>query len=165
MPPPQTLNAFTIFKFLKHLWLKRKFINLGYKLGYSIGPGCFGYGLVIHHHGTIIIGGNNKIGNYALINSSVNFVRNGSVIGDNLFAGSGAKIIKGVTLGNNVYLGANTVVSSSFEKDNLLLAGIPANIKKEAAGPWWDSLYGDFWKERHDKIEALKQKMFGTLDV
>ena len=90
-PSPQALNVFTIFKYLKHLWIKRK-VSLGYKLGYSIGPECFGDGLVIHHHGSIIIGGNNRIGNYALINSSVNFVRNGSKIGDNLFAGSGAKI-------------------------------------------------------------------------
>lgn len=40
-------------KFIYYKWRYRK---LGLKLGFSIGYKCFGYGLVIPHYGTIVVG-------------------------------------------------------------------------------------------------------------
>lgn len=51
-------------------------------------------------------------------------------IGDNCWVGSDATIIGGVTLGNNVVVGAGAVVTKSFG-DNVVIAGNPARIIKE----------------------------------
>ena len=48
------------------------------------------------------------------------------VIGDNLDLGIGAKVIGDVRLGNNVKIGANAVVTRSFEENNITLVGLPA---------------------------------------
>ena len=51
-------------------------------------------------------------------------------IGDNFWAGGGVTILSGVTLGNNVVVGAGSVVTKSYG-DNVVLAGNPARIIKE----------------------------------
>ena len=51
-------------------------------------------------------------------------------IGDNFWAGGGVTILPGVTLGDNVVVGAGSVVTKSYG-DNVVLAGNPARIIKE----------------------------------
>ena len=51
-------------------------------------------------------------------------------IGDNFWAGGGVTILPDVTLGNNVVVGAGSVVTKSFG-DNVVLAGNPARVIKE----------------------------------
>ncbi len=51
-------------------------------------------------------------------------------IGKNCWIGNSATILPGVTLGDNVTVGANTVVTKSFPS-NVVLAGCPAKIIKE----------------------------------
>ena len=53
----------------------------------------------------------------------------GPDIGDNVYIGPGAKIIKPVHIGNNVKIGANAVVNKDVP-DNCVVAGIPAKIIK-----------------------------------
>lgn len=62
---------------------------------------------------------NNWIGTGASIN-----------IGDNCWIGGGAIIVPGVTLGNNVIVGAGSVVTKSFG-DNVVIAGNPARIVRK----------------------------------
>lgn len=50
-------------------------------------------------------------------------------IGDNCWVGSDATIIGGVTLGDNVVVGAGSVVTKSFG-DNVVIAGNPARVIK-----------------------------------
>ena len=149
--------------FIPHpcLWYKRKFILLGNKLGFSIGENCFGYGLVLHHPGTIVVGANNRIGNFALVNTSTCIVKNNSFIGDGLYMWSGAKIISNVVMGNNTQIGANAVVNKSFEGGNILIAGIPGKEMKKVEKGWWETLYGEQWKKRHDEVVRLRIKMLG----
>lgn len=51
------------------------------------------------------------------------------VIGDDCFIGMNSIILKGTTLGNNVIVGAGSVVHGSFP-DNCVIAGNPAKIVK-----------------------------------
>ncbi len=48
-------------------------------------------------------------------------------IGDNVFIGSGTRILGGVSVGSNVIIGANTLVIRDIP-DNSVVAGIPAAV-------------------------------------
>lgn len=53
------------------------------------------------------------------------------IIGDNVYIGPGAKIFGDITIGDNVKVGANSVVNQSFPS-NVVIAGIPAKIVKSS---------------------------------
>lgn len=119
---------------LYYRWL-RKYNRLSVKLGFSVGIDVFGYGLVIPHKGTIVVGGSNRIGNYVVLHTSTCITDNGKDIGDGLYLSTGAVITAKVKLGNNVSIAANSVVNKDYD-GNCLLAGAPATIRKETE-PWY----------------------------
>lgn len=131
------------------------YVNIGRRLGFSIGYHVFGYGLMINHYGTIVVGDNNRIGNFCLIDTSTNIGGANSVIGDNFYVGPGVKIIKHVEIGSNVMVGANSVVNKSFPYGNVLIAGIPAEIKKQVI-PWYDIEGG----EPQRRVKAINKLKF-----
>lgn len=49
------------------------------------------------------------------------------VIGDNVHIHKGAIVFGGITIGNNVEIGANAVVNKPVP-DNAIVAGVPARI-------------------------------------
>jgi acetyltransferase-like isoleucine patch superfamily enzyme len=51
----------------------------------------------------------------------------GISLGDNVWLGTGAKVLDGVTLGSHVVVGANAVVNSDLP-DSAIAAGVPARI-------------------------------------
>jgi len=134
---------------------KIKLKRLGYKTGFSIAKNVFGYGLVIPHHGTIVVGDGNEIGNYAVLHTCVCITVGQKKIGDALYCSTGCKILGNVKLGNAVTIGANAVVNFSSE-DNCLLVGIPA-IKKRCEIEWYND---EKYKKRVSMCEELKRKMF-----
>ena len=148
-----------------------KYEKLGIKLGFTIGCDALGYGVVIPHYGTIVVGNTNRIGNYAVLQTSTCISSNGKVIGDGLYMGSGAKITSKVTLGNNISVGANSLVNKDCLQDNILLGGMPAKIIRQEE-TWYirDSqnrserklafgISSDSYAERVKKVEALKKQM------
>lgn len=139
-----------------------RFLRLSKKCGFSIGADSFGYGLLIHHYGTIVCGGNNRVGNFAALNTSTCITQNGSKIGDFFFMGTGAIVSKGIELGDNVKIAANSVITKSFAESNIVLAGSPGVVKKMSPNTWiddYDGAGGTQWKTRYNKIIELKQKM------
>lgn len=115
------------------LLIKRKRNKLGILLGFHIPAGCFGEGLLIYHSGSIVVNDCAKIGKNCILHGENCIGNNGvtkdaPIIGDNCDIGIGAKIIGGVKLGNNIKIGANAVVTKSFEEDGIILAGVPAKI-------------------------------------
>lgn len=113
-------------------WWYWKFKRLCYKLGFTIYKNVFGPGLYIAHYGTIVVNFQAHIGARCTIHACTNIGggRGGvPVIGDDVFIGPGAKIFGGVTIGDNVSIGANAVVNKSFPSD-VVIAGVPAKIVK-----------------------------------
>lgn len=113
------------------LWLRLiKFIHLhdSIRLGFTIPLHTTGAGLSIAHWGTITIEGKARIGRNCRIHQGVTIgSKNGKVprIGDDCFIGANASVIGDITIGNNVVIGANSLVNRSFG-DNVTIAGVPA---------------------------------------
>lgn len=53
------------------------------------------------------------------------------MLGKNVDLGIGAKIIGGVTIADNIKIGANAVVTKSFTEPGITIAGVPAKKIKE----------------------------------
>ena len=93
-------------------------------------------GLRIDHFGSLIV-------NSQLISGKNLTLTHGVVIGqtdtgiptfeDGVTIGVGAKVIGGITLGNNVQIGAGSVVTKSFP-DNAIIAGVPARLLRFRPG-------------------------------
>lgn len=107
--------------------------KLGNKLGIKIPRNTFGKGLSIYHHGMIIVNEKARIGDNAKLHGGNCIGNNGKtdenpVIGNDLDLGIGASVIGDITLGNHVRVGANAVVTKTFEGDGITLVGIPAKL-------------------------------------
>ena len=106
--------------------------RLGKKCGgISIHINCFGPGLSIAHYGSIVVNKSAKIGCNCRIHEGVTIGATGgsgqaATIGNNVFIATGAKIIGDITLGNNIAVGANAVITKSFNEDGITLGGVPA---------------------------------------
>lgn len=112
-------------------YLQYKYYKWRLKLGFSIPLNVFGPGLSIAHYGTIVVNGNARVGKNCRIQESTTIgATNGSkdapTIGDNVFIGSGARIIGNIKIANNIAIGANAVVIKNFEEDGITIAGVPA---------------------------------------
>ena len=112
--------------------------------------------MVIPHYGTIVVGAGNSIGNYAVLHTSICITAGEKVIGDAFYASTGAKIINNITLGNGISIGANSLVNKSFDGDNQMIAGIPADIIKDSE-PWFIR-DGEEYHNRMKQCEELKAK-------
>ena len=86
-----------------------------------------GIGVVIHERA--IIGHNCMIGQGITIGGKSKEYEVPK-IGNYVYISSGVRIIGNVTVGNNVIIGANSVVTKDIS-DNCIVAGVPAKILKE----------------------------------
>lgn len=143
-------------KLIYYKWLVR-YKRLSAKLGFSIGYDVFGYGLVIPHWGTIVVGGSNHVGNYAVLHTSTCIVDRASTIGSGLYLSTGAIISSHVELGDSITIGANSTLTNSFTQSGILAVGTPASVKKESA-PWYFR-DGERFQKRVAAVEALKGTM------
>lgn len=117
--------------YLLYLRFKLKCFQL--ILGFTIPPNTFGPGLVIHHHGTIVIHNNARIGSNARINVGVvigenNGSDNVPYIGNNVVIEAGAKIFGKIVIANDIHIGANSVVNKTFNEPGVVIAGVPAKV-------------------------------------
>ena len=106
-----------------------------YKYGIMISPiPQVGSGLYINHCGGIlvhddaVIGRNCNISHGVTVGQANRGARKGCpTVGDNVYIGSGAVIIGNVKIGNNVAVGANSVVTTDIP-DNAVVVGIPGKV-------------------------------------
>ncbi len=117
--------------FLCRAWYLFKYHKYSIKLNISIPLNVFGPGLSIAHFGTINVNSNAKIGKNCRIHEGVTIgTTNGSdkapIIGDNVFIGTGAKIIGDIFVSDDVAIGANAAVVRSISEKRVTYAGVPA---------------------------------------
>ena len=103
--------------------------NTQISYGSNIGPGLY-----IPHTGGIVINPAAKIGErcYLAHNVTIGKVHAGDKagvpdIGDDVFLGVGSVILGKIKIGNNVAIGANSVVVTDLP-DNCFAAGVPAKV-------------------------------------
>lgn len=113
------------------LMLKHYTVKYGIQIPYctQVGPGFY-----IGHFGGIVVNGRVSIGRNCNLSHGVTIglSNRGSrkgwpTIGDNVYIGPGAKIFGAVRIGNNVAIGANSVVTRDVP-DNTVVVGIPAQV-------------------------------------
>jgi acetyltransferase-like isoleucine patch superfamily enzyme len=110
--------------------------TLGPGASLTIGKSCGFSGVSIGCFEKIVIGDNVRVGANVLITDSdwhLDDPRIGLpspvMIGNNVWLGYGATILKGVSIGENTIIGANSVVVSDIP-DNVIAAGNPCKIIK-----------------------------------
>lgn len=106
-----------------------------YKYGIRIAPSTqIGAGFCIGHFGDIGVHPNAVIGVNCNISQGVSIgqasrgaYKGHPTLGDGVFVGPGAKIMGSVYVGNNVAIGANSVVTKDVP-DNAVVVGVPGKI-------------------------------------
>ena len=125
-----------LFKLFVLRYFKNK-LSLKYGLDTTFNV-KIGEGLKIVHLGGIVIHGNSVIGNNATIHNNVTLGQSlrgkeNSLkvpqIGNNVFIGVGSILLGDIVLGDNVIIGAQTLVNKNF-KSNSTIIGIPGRLLK-----------------------------------
>lgn len=120
---------------LAYFYWKVRLITLGSRYHIQIPLNKCGYGLRIMHlsGGGGILLNVNKIGNYCGFNSGVLLGDNGKdalpTLGDYVAFAPGAKAFGKITIGNNVFVAPNAVVTKDVPND-CVVGGVPAKILK-----------------------------------
>lgn len=119
-------------KLYRALWYEGRKNRLGVRLNLEIGKNCFSKGLNIYHQGCIINpavrAGENCILHGANCIGNDGKTADVPVLGHRVNVGYGAVIIGGITIADDVTIGANAVVTQSVTEPGCTVAGIPARI-------------------------------------
>jgi len=105
----------------------------------KIGPGLY-----ISHGVNIVIGSGARVGRDLTILNGVTLGQKRRIedwkgeenedgypeVGDNVYLGTGCKVLGGIKIGRNVTIGANSVVTKDVP-DDVIAAGVPARILRE----------------------------------
>ena len=106
--------------------------KLSIKYTTSVPINVCGPGLSIAHFGALYINSKSKIGKNLRIQSGVTIGGSYStpnrfpILGDNVYIGTGAKILGGITIANDVAIGANAVVVKDILEEATSHAGVPS---------------------------------------
>lgn len=132
------------YKISHYLYNKKHFLLARYvsekakrKTGIEIHPGAkIGKGLFIDHGTGVVIGETAIIGDNVTMFHGVTLGGTGKekgkrhpTVGNNVFIGSGAKVLGNITIGDNVKIGANAVILKDVPS-NVTIVGVPGKIAK-----------------------------------
>ena len=113
------------------LFYKFRLFRLQAKYCLHIPLNCCGKGFRIMHLGPILINSKSTLGENVCIHINTSIVAGGTndmvpTIGNGVVIGVGAVVLGGVTLADNIAIGANAVVNKDFLEENIAIAGAPA---------------------------------------
>lgn len=121
-------------------WLVRLFFSVwipaSAQIGKNFSLGYWGLGVVIHS--------NTKIGDNCLVGQNVTIGRNFGdtkvpIIGDNVYIGAGSVVFGEIEIGDNVIIGSNSVVNKSIPT-NAIVAGNPFKVIGNTNGKTYKEL-------------------------
>ncbi len=130
------------YRITRYLYLHKHYFWARYlserakrKTGIEIHPGAqIGHSLFIDHGTGVVIGETAIIGDNVTLFHGVTLGGTGKergkrhpTIGNNVFIGSGAKVLGNIVIGDNVKIGANAVVLTDIPK-NTTAVGVPVRI-------------------------------------
>lgn len=121
-----------IFDKIKLRHYSRKYHKLSMIYTTSIPFNVCGPGLSIAHFGAIYVNAKSVIGKNFRVQSGVTIGGSYStpgkfpILGDNVYIGTGAKVLGGVTIANDVAIGANAVVVKDILEESTTHAGVPS---------------------------------------
>lgn len=103
--------------------------------GIEIHPGaCIGSDFFIDHGGGVVIGETAEMGDNVTLyqgvvlgGTTLDSVKRHPTLGDNVVVGTGAKLLGPIKIGNNVRIGANSVVIKDIPS-NSVVVGVPGRI-------------------------------------
>lgn len=136
------LKAILIYRIAHLLWelnmpfIPRYLSEVGRELtGVEIHPGAeIGSDFFIDHGSGVVIGETSEIGNnvtmyqgVVLGGVSTDPVKRHPTVGNNVVIGTGAKLLGAIKIGDNVKIGANSVVVNDVP-DNSVVVGVPGRI-------------------------------------
>lgn len=137
-----SINALIVYRIAHKLYNKKCFFLARllsqlarFFTGIEIHPGAkIGKGLFIDHGMGVVIGETAEVGDNVTIYHGVTLGGTGKdkgkrhpTVKDNVIIGAGAKVLGPIIIGNNVKVGANSVVLKDVP-DNATAVGIPAKI-------------------------------------
>ena len=131
-----------LFDKLKLKYYSNKHYKWTMRYTTSIPINVCGPGLSIAHLGTIYVNAKSKVGKNLRIQSGVTVGGVAKtpdivpILGDNVYLGSGSKVIGPVKIADNVAIGANAVVCKDILEEGTTWAGVPA--KKISNNNSWD---------------------------
>lgn len=116
------------FNAVRYLISKCLLSKRALKLGFTIPINVFDKGLSIAHCGTIVVNDHSKVGQNCRIQECVNLGATGGnslspIVGNNVFIGTGAKLIGGITVADGVSIAANAVVVKDILEPNTTWGG------------------------------------------
>lgn len=120
---------------LCYMWWKYRTSRLGYKYNLGIMVNTVGYGLCIPHIKGGVILNCKSMGNFCTVNTGVVVGNKGlsqediATIGNHVQLSVGSKVIGKVTIGDNVLVAPNAVVTKDIPA-NAIVGGVPAKLLK-----------------------------------
>jgi serine O-acetyltransferase len=136
--------------------------------GIEIHPGAkIGTGFFIDHGMGVVVGETTEIGDYVTLFQGVTLGGTGKergkrhpTLGNHVVVGAGAKILGGIRVGDNVKIGANSVVLKSVPANSTVI-GVPARVIKTEGERLPDATmdHANMPDPINDRIQALEREL------
>ena len=123
------------YQLMYMLYIRKRNV-LAEKIGIEASTANIGKGLLVYHSQGTVINGNSIIGENCRLHGNICIGNGGEadkntpIIGSNVIIGTGAKILGGISIADNVKIAAGSVVVNSFAEPGITIAGVPAKRVK-----------------------------------